>query len=62
MRHSSRKKHLKHVQRSAHIRRMCYFRTIHSLAPPHSCILDISYETQLLICQAAEDKDKQESK
>ncbi len=60
MRHSSRKKHLKHVQRSAHIRRMCYFRTIHSLASPHSCVLDISNEKQLLICQTA--KDKQESK
>ena len=32
MRHSSRQKHLKHVQRSAHIRRMCYFRTVHALA------------------------------
>ncbi|MCG9696136.1 hypothetical protein [Shewanella sp. Isolate11] len=31
MRHSSRKKHLKHVQRCAHIRRMCYFRTAQAL-------------------------------
>ncbi|MFT5704101.1 MAG: hypothetical protein ACI8SK_000032 [Shewanella sp.] len=29
MRHSSRQKHLKHLHRSAHIRRMCYFRSIH---------------------------------
>lgn len=27
MRHSCRQRHLKHVHRSAHIRRMCYFRT-----------------------------------
>ncbi len=26
MRHSCRQKHLKHAHRSAHIRRMCYFR------------------------------------
>ncbi|MCZ4338521.1 hypothetical protein [Shewanella colwelliana] len=32
MRHSSRQKHLKHVHRSAHIRRMCYFRTVQSLS------------------------------
>ena len=30
MRHSSRQKHLKHVHRSAHIRRMRYFRTVQS--------------------------------
>lgn len=30
MRHSSRSKHLKHVHRSAHIRRMSYFRTVQS--------------------------------
>ncbi|CAM3889922.1 hypothetical protein SHAQ108633_00565 [Shewanella aquimarina] len=36
MRHSSRQKHLKHVHRSAHIRRMCYFRTVQSLSlNPH---------------------------
>ena len=28
MRHSSRHKHLKHLHRAAHIRRMCYFRTV----------------------------------
>ncbi|WP_157582300.1 hypothetical protein [Shewanella woodyi] len=28
MRHSSRQRHLKHLHRSAHIRRMCYFRTV----------------------------------
>jgi|GEM_PF-5287237 len=30
MRHSSRQKHLKHLHRSAHIRRMCYFRAVKS--------------------------------
>ncbi|MCE9678154.1 hypothetical protein LZP69_02950 [Shewanella sp. AS1] len=35
MRHLSRKKHLKHVQRSAHIRRMCYFRSLHALTLEH---------------------------
>ncbi|MDX1281699.1 hypothetical protein [Shewanella colwelliana] len=36
MRHSSRQKHLKHVHRSAHIRRMCYFRTVQSLSLTNS--------------------------
>ncbi|WP_185817561.1 hypothetical protein [Shewanella atlantica] len=30
MRHSKRQKHLKQLHRSAHIRRMCYFRTAQS--------------------------------
>lgn len=60
MRHSSRKKHLKHVQRSAHIRRMCYFRTVHTFAPLQPYELTIKKETELLTHQT--DKDKQECK
>lgn len=31
MRHSCRQKHRKHLNRSAHIRRMCYFHTVKQL-------------------------------
>ncbi|NRD73156.1 hypothetical protein HQQ94_07860 [Shewanella sp. VB17] len=46
MRHSSRQKHLKHLHRAAHIRRMCYFRTVRSDNASHSQVQDPPLNTQ----------------
>ncbi|WP_037471523.1 hypothetical protein [Shewanella waksmanii] len=46
MRHSSRQKHLKHVHKSAHTRRMCYFRTVQCLTDPAESSVDHSAENQ----------------
>ncbi len=52
MRHTSRQKHLKHVHKSAHTRRMCYFRTVQSLTENNTSV-DQSNTEQII----ALDKD-----
>lgn len=58
MRHSSRKKHLKHLHRSAHIRRMCYFRTVQTDNAYNSQPQDSSLDTQNLSVESEDDDNK----
>jgi len=51
MRHSCRQKHRKHLNRSAHIRRMCYFHTVKNLKS-----LQLAYDSAQT--SAAELKDR----